>query len=296
MQGKLQFVSGPHILPVASASSIQYYKGLTYVIGDDSPFMLVVGDDAFSKFRKVQLINNNGNRIPKPDKPDFEASVIIEGAAPRMLIIGSASTPVREKMLLLQMDDLSRREEISSKVFVDRIRQMGISEVNIEAAGNITGAGKIILSSRGNTSNPVNKIVITDKDFYKKQGEAELRVVEIVLPETGAYAGVSDFCYWPKEDMLFFTATTEDTTNAYDDGVIGDSYLGWIENISTKLSGDIFMPNAFYNLCELDKSFKGQKIEGVCIRQFSPALSLLLAADSDKEESSGLWEVEVTEI
>jgi hypothetical protein len=47
--------------------------------------------------------------------------------------------------------------------------------------------------------------------------------------------GISGITYSEHQEMLIFTTSTEDTMNAYDDGSIGKSCLGFIENAYRKI-------------------------------------------------------------
>ncbi len=52
------------------------------------------------------------------------------------------------------------------------------------------------------------------------------------------FLGISELCYVESKDMILFTFTSEGTNNAYDDGVIGSSYIGWVNNVAAKLKQD----------------------------------------------------------
>lgn len=97
---------------------------------------------------------------------------------------------------------------------------------------------------------------------------------------------LSGLTYSYKNDWLIFTSSTEDTDNAIDDGSIGDSYLGIIENASRKIGRKRIKVNALFNLSKLNRKFKGQKIESVCIQADKERrLKLHLVADNDKGDS-----------
>lgn len=262
---------------------------MLYVIGDDSPFMLVCKDDNYTGFSQIQLLNRSEKRIPKPEKPDFEASLITTDK--KLLIIGSASTGKRELMMLFPFAGGSGIVTISSSDFFNRVKATGIDEVNVESAALLTKAGKVILSLRGNQVNRRNRFIITEPDFYLRQQEVGIAFSEIILPETKFYCGISDFAYLPDTDTLFFTASTEETNNAYDDGTIGDSYIGWIENVSGIMDKPV-RPTAYCNLTELDTRFYKQKIEGICVRSMKDKqVQLILVTDNDEGESSKLYEM-----
>jgi hypothetical protein len=80
--------------------------------------------------------------------------------------------------------------------------------------------------------------------------------------------------------------SSEATNNAYDDGVIGDSYIGWVNGINQKLQQPDIMLDGLINLSEVSAAFKGEKIEGLCIESANgDELILHLIADNDQGES-----------
>jgi hypothetical protein len=85
-----------------------------------------------------------------------------------------------------------------------------------------------------------------------------------------------------EEDVLLFTASEEATTSAYEDGAIGDSYLGWIANFTEAWKGNVLMPTEILKLPAFHQAFHQQKIESVCVEKQQGGRYLLhLAADND---------------
>jgi len=107
-------------------------------------------------------------------------------------------------------------------------------------------------------------------------------VSEFVLPQTDRVAGVSGLFYYAEEDLLFFTASTEETPDAIQDGAIGDSYLGWVEGASGKLSRASVRADGLINLVKISPKLDAQKIESVCVERKTGRVFLLhLVADND---------------
>jgi hypothetical protein len=105
--------------------------------------------------------------------------------------------------------------------------------------------------------------------------------------------GVSGLTYDNTNDILIFTASTEETASSYDDGVIGDSYIGYIKNISKQAKSEI-KPDSFINLTTANTSFKGEKIESVCIEKIAGSnYTLHLVSDNDKG-ATGLFKIGLT--
>src|SRR5258708_422289 len=70
-----------------SASSIEYYDGKLYLMGDDATNLLVL-DTSLNIVDSIPLISYPGHRIPKDVKPDLEASALY---ADNLFLFGSGS-------------------------------------------------------------------------------------------------------------------------------------------------------------------------------------------------------------
>lgn len=267
-----------------SGSSINYYDDHLYVIGDDANQLLVL-DSNYNEVNTVTLFHYEGKRIPKARKPDLETAVILNtGRQKKLLALGSAATKERETAVLLPLSSQdSKPVYISYAPFIKRLQQ--IPEINIEGAA--VAGSHFILANRGNDSYPVNQLVITTTDFLEQQEEAPISVSKLVIPfDLPAFAGVSELCYVEQEDILLVLLSSEATTNAYDDGVIGDSYLGWVMHISQKLNGADIQLAGIVNLSDIDPVFKGEKMEGVCVSAVKGnEWYLHLVADNDQGAS-----------
>jgi hypothetical protein len=267
-----------------SGSAISYYNDHLYIIGDDASTLLVL-DSNYQEIRTVPFFHYSEKRIPKAQKADLETAVIIDkDGRKHLLFLGSAATSTREQIILYPLDTANGQPTyISSASFIQRLQQ--IPEINIEGA---TLAGKhLVLSNRGNESNPVNHLIITTPDFWLHQETAPINIATINIPfSLPGFAGISELCYIEQEDLLLVLLSSEATGNAYDDGTIGDSYIGWINHFNEKLSiGDIPL-NGITNLSEIDPAFKGEKMEGICIAAVkNNEWYLHLVADNDKGAS-----------
>ena len=145
----------------------------------------------------------------------------------------------------------------------------------------------MILANRGNRNDPNNYLIITGEDFWSQQKEAALRIVPIEL--TGSHSeflGISELFYVESKDMILFTFTSEGTNNAYDDGVIGGSYIGWMKNVAAKLKQAKLRLDGMINLSDASNEFKNQKIEGICVERVGDdELLLHLISDNDNGET-----------
>jgi hypothetical protein len=116
---------------------------------------------------------------------------------------------------------------------------------------------------------PVNTLI-------RVQAEQVTGHQRLDLP-TETFAGISALEYEAETDRLWFTATTELTGSVYEDGQIGDSYLGMIENYSKFETENVIKPSLWFNLSQLDSRFVGHKIEGLAL---APG-KIYLGSDND---------------
>lgn len=302
-----------------SASAVEYFDGRLYLIGDDATGIRVLDRD-YQMIKNIPVMAATGKRIPKTEKPDFEASALITLHGKKYLMAsGSLATEKRRKILLLALPEVAsaatagvvgantdpeertqaayktdaKRPDIFSIVqqldypaaFITQLAASGISELNIEGATVIGEA--LLLSNRGNNAYPVNQLIVTRTAFWENEHAAEISVLPLaLLTPTPVFSGVSELCYIPGKDLLLCTLSSEATTNAYDDGAIGDSYIGWITDISQKLSGTSLVLEGWLNLAEAHPIFNTEKIEGICLESSTEdSLILHLVSDNDGGES-----------
>lgn len=268
-----------------SGSGIEYYDNKVFLVGDDSREVLVL-NKRWKELERVPLLPGTESRLPKQTKSDLEATTIVTiNRIPRLLVLGSGSLEKnRNKAILFDLDSYLK-DEFDLTPFYNRLQKAGIKALNVEAAALVED--HILLGNRGNRKNPVNQLIITRNAFWKHQQQAEISVVDLELPLKDTKGiGISGLAYSLLNDTLIFTASTEQTDNAADDGSIGDSYLGIIENASRKIGRKSLKVNELINLGEVHELFKGFKIESACIQsEKNNNLKLHLVADNDTGKS-----------
>ncbi|HEV7783362.1 MAG TPA: hypothetical protein VGO58_18935 [Chitinophagaceae bacterium] len=266
-----------------SASGIEYFNKQYYVIGDDANDLLVL-DSNLNPVDSLDLYSFPDKRIPKAVKADLEAIITTEGK--KILLIGSGSlAPYRNTCWLI--DPVTKQKDsIRLDIFYERLKQSGLSELNIEGGCSIPGS--IFLSNRGSKGFPRNHLILTSASFWKEQNSARITVISVGgNTDTSLFKGVSGMTYAKKSDRLILAVSTEDTRNNMDDGAIGKSYLWIIENISSKKGWKAINPDQVIDLGDIDPKFNGQKIESVCVtKETRNFLHLVLAADNDDGSSS----------
>lgn len=265
-----------------SASGIEYSGDKVYVIGDDANSLLIL-DTVLNITDSVQLFSFPGKRIPKEVKPDLESMTIAPDG--RLLLFGSGSSSLRNAGWLID-PDTQKKDSIRLDSFYLRLYASFIYVKNIEGIAALQGS--YVLSNRGNKAFKKNYLIFTDNNFWDHQAEAKISTVLVNFNSNDSFfSGISGLAYSSQSDALLLTFSTEDTRNAIDDGAIGKSYLGIINDISAKKKEDTIEPDKIIELYEIDPRFKGHKIESVCIlKETDKALQLLLAADNDNGSST----------
>lgn len=298
LKPEIQLIKSSLITNFPSGSSINYYNGKLYLIGDDANNVLVLNKD-YTPIDSIQLFNYPEKRIPKSEKTDFETSTLLElNGTPQLLVIGSGSREERKKALLLPVaHEAAASATLFQPFFYNeasfaQLKTKGIAEVNIE--GSTIIGDHLALSNRGNIANPWNHLIITQKDGLVDGSRQSFTVQQLRLPVNAKeFIGVSELCYIESNDILLFALSSEATNNSYDDGVIGDSYIGWIHNFSEKMDHPELIVDEMINLRTINDEFEKEKIEGLCVEAVNGnEFTIHLISDNDSGESK-LFKVKV---
>ena len=294
MNLKLELLDSLLLPDFPSGSSINFYDGKLYLIGDDANQVLIL-DRNYNAIDSIPLFNFPEKRIPKTEKTDFETSTLITLKGKNYLLVkGSASKKKRAKLTLISLDNKNEKlETFKYEEFSERLLARGIQEVNIE--GSALVRNQLVLANRGNEENPINYLITTEKNFWQQQQQASIGISEVVIPiYNKGFIGISELCYVELKDFLLFTLSSEKTNNSYNDGEIGDSYLGWMDSFSGKINTPKLTSDGLLNLSEVSDVFKGEKIEGICIeREVGNDFTIHLISDNDQGQSK-LFKVGMT--
>ncbi|WP_343307650.1 hypothetical protein AAHN97_11005 [Chitinophaga niabensis] len=268
---------------IPSASGIEYHNGLFYIAGDDASCIYSLDDD-FALVSVTPIPGPDQYRIPKKEKRDWESLAIVgtEGSK-ALLLLGSGSlSPQRDHAALWDFGQESP-SILNLGPFYTQLRSHGLTELNIEAA-TAFGSG-ILLGNRGHKHHPYNTLIYSPVvDVWKSPTSTHCS--ELILPEeTTGFTGISGLAWWPERDWLFFTASSEDTANVYDDGEIGESRVGLIRNASMALLKDRVWPDEWVRLEGISPLFFKKKIESICLRESGNSPELILVADNDDGSS-----------
>ncbi len=215
---------------VPSASGLVYASDRYFAIGDDSPFLYEL-DSAFELLKQYPIHAAAGTgigRIPKKDKPDFEAMEMV--GEKELLIFGSGSkADKRNGLLRILLEDPIQIEAYDLSDFYAQLKNIsGVGKhFNIEAAA--FSNGNLYLFNR--TKNRIFFFQYEHMLAYLT-GKAEMPVISVhsyTLPSIGLVkAGFSGATFHQPSKMLIVTASVEVTDNPIDDGAVLGSFIGMI--------------------------------------------------------------------
>ena len=280
---KIKLMDFKELSDFPSSSGIEFYNDHVYLVGDDANDILVL-DKRWHEHQRINLFSHTEHRIPKSTKSDLEATTIVNiNEIPNLLVLGSGSKEQhRNKGLLVDLVS-GNISDFDLSVFYQRLKESGIEDLNVEAAATVEDL--LVLGNRGNKKHPGNQLIITSPEFWTAQEQVEIRTINLDLGEN-ATMGLSGLAYSLENDVLIFTASTEDTGDAVEDGAIGDSYIGVIENAYRKMYRKRAKINDQLSLPSANEGFHGYKMESVCIQSEKRGkMKLHMVADNDHGES-----------
>lgn len=264
---------------IPSASGLVKAGLVFYVVGDDSPFLFKLNQD-FQEVARINLLaGEHRERIPKPEKPDFEALEMI--SQKEFLCFGSGSlSPQRDVMLRILPEEKPAVEQFSLSSFYAKLKTLPLmqdSELNIEAAA-IYREELLLFNRRKNVIFSFNF-----PEFFRAiQGKSpfpEIKATAFELPKlNGIEAGFSGATFTASGKLLV-TAAVEATDNAYDDGEVLGSFIG--------ISSGVKKGNFDEFLWTIIPSKTALKIESICVVEeiSEKEISVALVSDSDGAES-----------
>ncbi len=278
----MKFIPSEHLelKGIPSGSGIVIAKDSYYIIGDDSPTLFVLNKN-LEVIQKIALQDTNlvaGNRIPKPLKADYEALELIDEN--ELVIFGSGSkSPQRDVFIRVLLGDEPKTETYIITEFYNYLKSLDIfsdSELNIEAVAYRDG----ILYLFNRTKNIVLSFPY---DAFLKyiQGTSPLPSVQCMhftLPNiNGIEAGFSGAVALKHQSKILFTASVENTSNAYDDGAILGSFIGILDITGT-------LSDTVVGYCRIPDIKEKLKVESIAIEneQDDGKAQLILITDDDQ--------------
>jgi hypothetical protein len=278
---KIKLLDHKHIPGFNSGSGLQFHEDNLYLTDTGSNEVLVLSQN-WKEIDRIPLFGTKGV-LNNTEHKDLEAATIVEiNSIPRLLALG---TDIHEaghnKAVLLNLDDRTR-EDFTIDEFDERLKVLGLDQLNIRTAAIILG--KLVLGNRGNGNTPENNFVVTDIDLWKKQDTEEISLLPVKYPEdTPEGVLLSGMSYSPENDWLILTFISETVQTGNGDAPLSTTYLGLAENASRKVARKQVKINELIDLSEISKHLAGQEIKATCIQSDkSGKVKLYLVADHEE--------------
>ncbi len=286
---------------IYSASAIELIDNELFIIGDNSPFLFVLDLEGNIK-NKVQIFdikdtnvttNENIIIIPKKEKPDFEASCVLNiNQKKHLFVVGSGSSDKRDIAVLIDLGTFEV-QKISIKNLYKKITKLiSLSEnaqndeLNIE--GLCANETTVYFFQRGNINgnNFIFSISIDDMVSYLFSKKETIKIKKIDkqkvdLPSIeNIFSGFSDACFTDNQNdnqQILWTSSVENTTNTIDDGKVLGSFVGTYNIHNQQVENSIITEM----INQKETVFIG-KVEGICVTNWSDDLKRAIAVtDAD---------------
>ncbi|WP_310394987.1 DUF6929 family protein [Hymenobacter sp.] len=276
-----------------SASGVEIIGDTAYVIGDDSARLHLLDAATLAPTGQVRLLDAASTasaRLPKYDKPDLEglAAVTWPDGRAGLLLLGSGSLPNRARGWFVPTAEDHLPEALDLAPLYARLRPYlpAGAVLNLEAAA--TSATELLLFQRtvGRADAAiVFRLPLAATLAFLQSGTAAeapaVRPLLVQLPSlAGCPAGFSGATF--ADDLLFVTASVEDTADAVLDGTVLGSFVGLV---------DLAAQAATFGLLAWadGRAYRG-KVEGLAVRRaLGPGRwELLLVTDDDAGGSTAV--------
>ncbi|KUG09751.1 DUF6929 family protein [Solirubrum puertoriconensis] len=289
-----------------SASGIEVVGDLAYIIGDDAPFLYCLSARDMVAGNPVQLFETahfSSGRIPKDLKPDLECltAVALPDGQKGLLVMGSGATTAREVGFWVTLGagtpPAATVYPLSLTPLYNALKPLlpkGIA-LNLEAAAATADTLFLMQRSVGtDAGNLVFRCSLGAAMDFVQHRTAQVPRIEVqryALPHiNGKPSGLSGASV--HKNLLFVSASVEDTTDPVADGEVLGSFVGIID---PKQQSRNAVPTRMAQLVQPNgKPYLG-KVESITVRRelARGRYELLLVTDDDKGGSTAV-EVELT--
>ncbi|UPT66078.1 MAG: hypothetical protein M0D57_16520 [Sphingobacteriales bacterium JAD_PAG50586_3] len=263
-----------------SASAVEVFNKQIYIAGDNINYIYLYSEK-YSLLDKIKLFADaDFNTQPKPVKKDWEAMSIlnIPGRVPKLLLAGSGSKKVKRDFAIvmsLKSRKINNIEHWPRYYNVVRKKLVDNEELNIEGIAQVKDS--LVLLNRGNLTGG-NVIFVSPAKAAVAFSDVVHRIESAPLDIAGTKAGFTGAFYMEETDTLFYTAAAELTTNAYLDGKVVGSAIGYFSNVSNRLTEANWVPDkqvAFHDILE-------GKVESLTLlRKLDNKYVFLVVTDND---------------
>lgn len=212
---------------VSAASGLARARGRLYVAADDRLSLAVFEAGAAGPGTLLALAEGSAEPAPKPVKADLEAIAALPAAG--LAVLGSGSGEHRHRGFVVSLDggDVT---ELDLEPLHDAVAREVDGPLNLEGAE--WHAGGLVLAQRGAAGAASAMVRVSWPDL----------VVEDIEPVDGGGLhgvplGMTDIARLP-DGRLLASWAAEDTKNAYDDGAVAGSAIGFPGEEPWALDGD----------------------------------------------------------
>ncbi len=270
---------------IYAASGLARIDDQLYIVADDELHLAIFNEKSTEPGKWLRLASGS---LPldydqrKKAKPDLESITYIEpyeyASNGALLVVPSMSRKTRVNGMLLLLDENRRPTDQVLPIDFTAIRQTLtdlVEELNVE--GVVVTAETVKLFHRGSKDKSKSAVIETNakqflKDLHDTHSIRPDFIVNTTEYELGAIADVplqfTDAVQLPDRRTLFL-ATSEDSTNAFDDGASFGSAVGILNRV-----GEVE---------KMERFFGHEKLEGVSVRIEGKELELLLVSDTDNQ-------------
>ena len=220
----------------------------------------------------------------KTHKADFEAITSYQqDRIWYLLILGSGARPTRRFAYQVQLPDLHVKPLLLEALYQTWQHSAALvngAELNIEAV--CADTEYFYIFQRGNTNQHHAMLQVKITDLLAQPSVLPATSYLLNVPTlNGDAAGISGASWLGDAAGFLYTASVEATQNAYDDGAILGSFVGWQRAIG--------QPIVWQVLTDDHGAILPIKVEGISVVQQDPTgCQLLLVTDSDGQASEVL--------
>lgn len=285
------------VLPdVPSGSAIRAAgEGSFWIVSDDAPYLYRVSADgrALDSIRLTHLTTAL-HRIPKAEKPDYEAAVLTEvDGQPCLLAFGSGShDTVRDSMSIVPLRGEGAQGVYSLTQFYERVRKtvgIALKDWNIEGAA-LQGE-QLLLFNRG-TGHLIalSRQEFLDEVLSRGSNPASVTAARVEIPSNDSFPpGLSGGTFL-SDRRLLFCASAEATKDWYADGDVLGSYIGLLD--LTEPAKPRLL--SFSPLVDANGKPVKDKLEGIdLVREKSGAVSEVVGVVDNDDGTSKLLHIRV---
>jgi len=284
---------------IPSGSALESIGDRYLLFGDDSPYLHILT----AEWLPLEIIALPGQdtgyfRIPKPIKHDIESAFsCISGQYVNIYGLGSgAVSPLRDIIYNVNHNTLTGWmdiQTITATPLYDNIREIMGNKGSLNLEGASLCGDQLILSQRGHLEqdNYLFILPFIGEDTFTQTSKKDIRMIKVILPAALTGYGVSGLVYDTLGKKLWCCGSYEKITDTYNDGEIGNSFIGFMELDGSKDTDSISLSK--WSEILLTDNRLPIKLESLVLRETTKNSAIVHAvADDDK----GGTEVAVMEV